>query len=226
MNVLDHLGSTPLTNRNQLSTPLQLLNNGLLSLCMLGLCLVWGVPCFVHAVMVSESSAKAALLYLEKFPYSHPLPLTLTVFPNHFCSSTQALGQVGISCLGWVLTPRPLILCMLISCGPLFVAIYCKKELFWGGLKDALVYGYNEKSLGSYLILCYISRIIVDSPLGPMTCLTRGFCLIKVPGMDCTVWSSPYVQSDSACYSLDTRVTTAPESTLISHYCSSQNTAK
>lgn len=45
------------------------------------------------------------------------------------------------------------------------ITAYYKKELLRCGLRHALIYWYNNKSLGVYLILCSFSRaVVVGSP--------------------------------------------------------------
>lgn len=69
---------------------------------------------------------------------------------------------------------QSLILCSLTSCVSLCLLIsICFKTLFCWELRDALVYGYNDESLGMSLILCpFIRIIVVGFPLWPVICLT------------------------------------------------------
>lgn len=55
------------------------------------------------------------------------------------------------------------------------IAIYCVKNIFWWGLRDVLIYKNSNNSSAIGLILCPINLIIVvDSSLGPMTCVAMG----------------------------------------------------
>lgn len=67
----------------------------------------------------------------------------------------------------------------------LCVVIYCEEKFLWWEFRDALIYVYTNKSLGVIQIICLFIRIILlDSPLGPMTYLAIGFCLLS----HCQVW--------------------------------------
>lgn len=60
-------------------------------------------------------------------------------------------------------------------CSSVLTTAYCKQKLFWCGLRHALTYDCNSKSLGVSLILGRFSRIIVvASPRGPMVSLATG----------------------------------------------------
>jgi hypothetical protein len=61
---------------------------------------------------------------------------------------------------------QSLILCTLVSCQSLYWLLPTANESVSDKkLRDALLYGYDEKSLGIGLILCPLSNIIVGSPL-------------------------------------------------------------
>lgn len=65
-------------------------------------------------------------------------------------------------------SPRSHTLSMLTFWESVLITIYCKEELLWWGLRDALIYVYSSKSLGVVLTLCPFSRaIVLDSSLGP-----------------------------------------------------------
>lgn len=66
------------------------------------------------------------------------------------------------------------ILCNLTNPWSLLIASTAERSIFWCVLRDAIIYGYNNTSLGIGLILCLFSRKIVASLLGSMTCLASG----------------------------------------------------
>lgn len=49
-----------------------------------------------------------------------------------------------------------------VVCGSLLIAIYRKKQLFWWGMRDALIYGYTNIPLGFILLLYSFSRITAE----------------------------------------------------------------
>jgi hypothetical protein len=42
----------------------------------------------------------------------------------------------------------------------MLINIYCEEKFLWWGLRNSLIYGYNNKSLGVGLMLCPFSRMI------------------------------------------------------------------
>lgn len=70
------------------------------------------------------------------------------------------------------LRAQALILHSLNSCGSLFKHHKLLKEVSLTGLRDILIYGHNDKSLGLGLILYLFSKItVIGSSLGPGVCL-------------------------------------------------------
>jgi hypothetical protein len=58
----------------------------------------------------------------------------------------------------------------------MLIAIYCKKQLLWYWLSNALIYGCSRMSLGVILLLSFFSKIIgIVFPLCPITYLMSGF---------------------------------------------------
>lgn len=161
---------------------------------MLKLCLTWAGRgavtghnhLWVHMCNYCRTYRKHLYCYLS----------TTSDFYNCFCPlplqksrSLVGRGMIFMSQSG-MSTLQSLILHMLSVVDLCFNAIYNKKKLLWWELRDALTYGYRNKSLEVVLTLCPFSRIILlGFILRPMTYLATSFrpwkwCQVWIPFMN------------------------------------------
>lgn len=137
---------------------------------MLTFWLAWSCAGFKHAVQVLWCHLSDSLSRLILFHYcGYLLTLAIIVFWSSFCDFwALRRGMVWMNQLD-LRTSQSHVLCILISCGSLLVAIYFKKKFLCWGLDNALTCGYKGKDLWDSLIVCQFSRIIVGFPLWSMT---------------------------------------------------------
>lgn len=69
----------------------------------------------------------------------------------------------------------------------MFIIIYSKMKLLWGGLRDAVTYGYSHKSSGVGLLLCLFSSEAYD------LIYPQFFFFDKVLGMGFILWTMPWI---------------------------------
>lgn len=129
---------------------------------MLVFCLDWACTSLIHATTISMRLYvhPPSIVWKILFPWSHPPPVALTIFPLPFHITSKLWGErYGIdipfkaeySKVSHSLHVDHLWSSMLIS-------IYFKKCLWWG-LSDAMIYGYRNKPLWVLLLLCSFIRV-------------------------------------------------------------------
>lgn len=155
--------------------------------------LVWfklaHVLCIVITTVVNACVQLPCCVQKTLFPWSHLLPLNITLFLPPFLQWPQNIQRMG----GSIYVP---LRAENSSCfyplhpGQLWVSvlfiIYCKQKLLRWGLRDALAYVHNGRSLGVGLILWPLNRIMVVgshlwSTLFLAIFLTERLCLKNSP---------------------------------------------
>lgn len=147
--------------------------------------MAWAYAGLMHKDSTDVNSCVQLPCYIQ-IPNSHPLPWALKIIQPLSAVIPQSWEEtIWYRChvQGWEF--QSLILYTLASCRSLLIVIYLKKKLLWRGLRDAIIYGYNDKSFGGNLILCPLSRIIVVGCLQVYDLSKYRFsALITVSGMD------------------------------------------
>lgn len=79
------------------------------------------------------------------------------------------------------------------------ITIYYKCKCLWWELRDTLIYGYNDGSLGLDLILWPFSSHRSRFYPRVCNCLAISSWLLMVSSMGFILWSVPLIQSESSC---------------------------
>lgn len=125
----------------------------------------------MHSVTAAVSSSIQWTCHVKKtlFWCSHPAPLAVTIFLSLLQCDLWALKAKAVK-----YTLQPL-LCTLPSYESLYCSPSTKKRFLWWGLRDAQIYEYKDKNLGSSLSLGLVSIVmLVGSPLEPVTYQATG----------------------------------------------------
>lgn len=82
-------------------------------------------------ISVSSCVYRCCCIWKTRFPWNHPPPLALTIFPL-LLNRSWALREGADEGIPFKTAPESLTLCTLSSCRSLLMLIYCKKHLWWG----------------------------------------------------------------------------------------------
>lgn len=155
--------------------------------------LVWfrlaHVLCIVITTVVNACVQFPCCAQKTLFPWSHLLPLDITLFLPPFLQWLQNIQRMGCSTCALLRAEHSPCFSPLhpdqLWVSVLFI-INCKQKLLRWGLRDALTYVHNGRSLGVCLILCPLNRIMVVgshlwSTLFLAIFLTERLCLKNSP---------------------------------------------
>lgn len=104
-------------------------------------------------------------------------PLALKIFQLVFLrgSTSLVVGEVICVSHSWLKTPVTYSLHTTPLWVSLLFTIYCDGKLLWWGLRDALIYCNSNKPLGSILVPCPFSKVLIlISSMCSTICLVAG----------------------------------------------------
>lgn len=136
--------------------------------------LAWICTGFACAVLTVVSLQAQPSCYVQKALY-HP---SLLAYFNSSPAMIPEPWEEGVWCR-YSTQKRVFCSLLFLAFGQLWVSllitICCKKTFLWQRLRDALIFGCNDKPLEADLILCLLRKIVVfGSSLQFMICLVIG----------------------------------------------------